>query len=110
MQAAPHPHDQAHEHLPPATESAQVRALLRLRELILSGELAGGTRIAELAVVERLGMSRTPIRAALVRLEQEGLLAALPNGGFVVQSFSESDVSFVCMYAAWARYCIVCVP
>lgn len=93
MEAALHPHDHAHEHLPPATESAQVRALLRLRELILSGELAGGTRIAELAVVERLGMSRTPIRAALVRLEQEGLLAALPNGGYVVQSFSERDVA-----------------
>lgn len=79
--------------LPPATERAQVRALLRLRELILSGELAGGTRIAELAIVERLGMSRTPIRAALVRLEQEGLLAALPNGGYVVQRFSERDVA-----------------
>ena len=63
------------------TESAQVRALLKLRELILSGELAGGTRIAELAIVERIGVSRTPIRAALMRLEQEGLLEALPNGG-----------------------------
>jgi GntR family transcriptional regulator, vanillate catabolism transcriptional regulator len=76
-----------------SVESAQVRALLRLRELILSGELAGGTRIAELAIVERLGMSRTPIRAALVRLEQEGLLEALPNGGYGVQSFSERDVA-----------------
>lgn len=77
----------------PAAESAQVRALLQMRELILSGEWTGGTRIAELAVVERLGMSRTPIRAALVRLEQEGLLQALPHGGYVVQSFSEADVA-----------------
>ncbi|MFC3683159.1 GntR family transcriptional regulator [Hydrogenophaga luteola] len=76
-----------------SSETAQVRALLQLRELILSGELAGGTRIAELAIVERLGMSRTPIRAALVRLEQEGLLEALPSGGYVVQSFSERDVA-----------------
>ena len=76
-----------------ATESAQVRALLQLRELILSGELAGGSRIAELAIVERLGVSRTPIRAALMRLEQEGLLEALPNGGYVVQTFSERDVA-----------------
>jgi GntR family transcriptional regulator of vanillate catabolism len=76
-----------------ASGPAQVRALLQLRELILSGELAGGTRIAELAIVERLGMSRTPIRAALLRLEQEGLLQALPNGGYVVQSFSERDVA-----------------
>ena len=75
------------------SESAQVRALLQLRELILSGELPGGSRIAELAIVERLGVSRTPIRAALMRLEQEGLLQALPNGGYVVQTFSERDIA-----------------
>ena len=74
-------------------ESAQVRALLQLRELILSGELPGGSRIAELAIVERLGVSRTPIRAALMRLEQEGLLEALPNGGYAVRTFTESDVA-----------------
>jgi GntR family transcriptional regulator, vanillate catabolism transcriptional regulator len=73
--------------------SAQVRALLKLRELILSGELPGGIRIAELVIVERLGMSRTPIRAALVRLEQEGLLEALPSGGFAVKAFSERDIA-----------------
>jgi len=75
------------------TESAQVRALLKLRELILAGELAGGTRIAELAIVERIGVSRTPIRAALMRLEQEGLLEALPNGGYAVRTFSERDIA-----------------
>ena len=73
--------------------SVQVQALLRLRELILSGELPGGARIAELSVVEKLGFSRTPIRAALMRLEQEGLLDALPNGGYAVRTFSERDVS-----------------
>ena len=76
-----------------AQVSAQLRALLKLRELILSGELAGGTRIAEPAIVERLGMSRTPIRAALMRLEQEGLLEALPNGGYAVKTFSERDIA-----------------
>lgn len=75
------------------TESVQVRALLQLRELVLSGELPGGSRIAEMTIVERLGVSRTPVRAALMRLEQEGLLAALPNGGYVVQTFSEGDVA-----------------
>ena len=74
-------------------ESAQVRAQLQLRELILSGELPGGARIAELAIVERLGVSRTPIRAALMRLEQEGLLEALPNGGYAVRTFTERDIS-----------------
>jgi GntR family transcriptional regulator of vanillate catabolism len=71
----------------------QLKAQLRLREMILAGELPGGARIAELAIVEKLGFSRTPIRAALMRLEQEGLLNALPNGGFAVKTFSERDVS-----------------
>ncbi len=76
-----------------AQASAAVRAQLQLRELILSGELQGGARIAELAIVEKLGMSRTPIRAALMRLEQEGLLQALANGGYAVKTFSESDIA-----------------
>jgi GntR family transcriptional regulator of vanillate catabolism len=76
------------------TEGSQaVKAQLRLRELILAGELAPGSRIAELAIVDKLGMSRTPIRAALMRLEQEGLLEALPGGGFAVRTFSERDVA-----------------
>ena len=80
----------------PADESGgsqAVKAQLRLREMILAGELPGGARIAELTLVERLGVSRTPIRAALMRLEQEGLLEALPNGGYAVRTFSERDVS-----------------
>lgn len=76
-----------------AQQSVQLKAQRRLRELILAGELPGGARIAELAIVERLGFSRTPIRAALMRLEQEGLLDALPNGGYAVKTFSERDVS-----------------
>ncbi len=70
-----------------------VRAQLQLRELILSGELAGGSRIAELSMVEKLGVSRTPVRAALSRLEQEGLLEALPSGGYAVKTFSERDIA-----------------
>ena len=73
--------------------SQAVKAQLRLREMILAGELPGGSRIAELAIVEKLGVSRTPIRSALMRLEQEGLLEALPNGGYAVRTFSERDVS-----------------
>lgn len=76
-----------------AASSQAVKAQLRLREMILAGELPSGTRIAELSIVEKLGVSRTPIRAALVRLEQEGLLDALPGGGFAVRTFSEGDVS-----------------
>ncbi|WP_341914730.1 GntR family transcriptional regulator [Polaromonas sp. YR568] len=73
--------------------SQTVKAQLRLREMILAGELPSGARIAELAIVEKLGVSRTPIRAALMRLEQEGLLEGLVNGGYAVRTFSERDVS-----------------
>ena len=73
--------------------SQTVKAQLRLREMILAGELPSGARIAELSIVERLGVSRTPIRAALMRLEQEGLLEGLVNGGYAVRTFSERDVS-----------------
>jgi GntR family transcriptional regulator of vanillate catabolism len=76
-----------------ATSSQAVKAQLRLREMVLAGELPGGSRIAELTIVEKLGVSRTPIRAALMRLEQEGLLVALPNGGYAVRTFSERDAA-----------------
>lgn len=85
--------------IPPASAAADaegsqaVKAQLKLRELILAGQLPAGERIAELAIVEKLGVSRTPIRAALMRLEQEGLLEALPNGGYAVRTFSERDVA-----------------
>ncbi len=73
--------------------SQAIKAQQRLRELILTGALAAGARIAELALVDLLGVSRTPIRAALMRLEQEGLLDALPSGGYAVRTFSEREVA-----------------
>lgn len=86
------PHAAAAE-TPEPGASQTVKAQLRLREMILAGELPSGERIAELAIVEKVGVSRTPIRAALVRLEQEGLLEGLANGGYAVRTFSERDVS-----------------
>jgi GntR family transcriptional regulator of vanillate catabolism len=73
--------------------SQAVKAQLRLREMLLAGELPGGTRIAEVAISELLGVSRTPVRSALMRLEQEGLLESLPNGGYAVRTFSERDAA-----------------
>ena len=81
----------------PAEEGSSIsqtlRAQLRLRELIVGGDITPGQRIAELALVERLGVSRTPIRMALARLQEEGLLEALPHGGFTVKDFSEADIA-----------------
>jgi GntR family transcriptional regulator of vanillate catabolism len=72
--------------------SAQtLQAQLRLRQLILDGQIKPGARIPELTLVGRLGVSRTPVRAALVRLAEEGLLEASVSGGFVVRSFSVAE-------------------
>jgi GntR family transcriptional regulator of vanillate catabolism len=72
--------------------SQTVRAQLTLRDLILQGGLRPGERISELQAVETTGASRTPVRMALVRLEEEGLLEAIPSGGFMVKAFSERDI------------------
>lgn len=72
--------------------SQTTRALLNLRELILAGELPPGERLSELAIVDRLGVSRTPVRAALARLEAEGFLEPLPLGGYAVKIFTEREI------------------
>jgi len=60
--------------------------------MILRGDLAPGERLAEVALAERLGVSRTPIRQALPALAREGLLAAAGRRGYLVRSFSPQDV------------------
>jgi GntR family transcriptional regulator of vanillate catabolism len=70
-----------------------MRAQLALRELLLSGEFAAGTRMSELPLVERLGVSRTPLRLALATLEHEGLLEILEGGGYAVREFTQADIS-----------------
>lgn len=68
------------------------RALLSLREQLLSGEFKAGDRMSELRLVDRLGVSRTPLRLALASLEHEGLLRSLPGGGYVVREFTRADI------------------
>jgi DNA-binding GntR family transcriptional regulator len=51
----------------------------RLRELIIDGRLAPGARIVETDVAARLGVSRTPVRGALQRLQQEGFVVDSPT-------------------------------
>ncbi len=55
-----------------------------VREAILTGRLAPGTRLRQAELAEQMGVSRTPLREALMKLEQEGLIARLPRGGLVV--------------------------
>lgn len=63
----------------------------RIRELILSGELPQGSRVAEAAIAERLGVSRTPVRNALPALATEGLLEPAGKRGFAVRAFTVED-------------------
>jgi GntR family transcriptional regulator of vanillate catabolism len=67
------------------------RALIALRDMILTGELKGGQRLRELALVEELQISRTPIRFALGRLADEGLVENV-GGGFVVREFTKQEI------------------
>lgn len=70
------------------------RVYQELRELIVSGHLAPGSRIAERTVAERLGLSRTPVRSALHRLQQEGFVASYGRGGdqrLVVTPLTQDD-------------------
>jgi GntR family transcriptional regulator of vanillate catabolism len=75
-----------------APPSQTARALLGLRELLFSGEYRPGQRLSELPLVDRLGVSRTPLRLALARLEHEGLIDALPAGGYAVRRFTRADI------------------
>jgi DNA-binding GntR family transcriptional regulator len=63
----------------------------RLREQILSGELEPGAELAEVALSEKLGVSRGPIREALGRLASEGLVIVRPRRGAVVRSLSKEE-------------------
>ena len=76
----------------PTSKTQMTRALLSLREQILSGEFRPGDRMSELRLVERIGVSRTPLRLALSSLEHEGLLRALPGGGYAVREFTRADI------------------
>lgn len=69
-----------------------VKALLGLRDLVLKGEIEPGERLSEVALSERLDVSRTPLRSALQKLEQEGLVTLIPSGGYAVRSFSRQDI------------------
>lgn len=72
--------------------SVQETVLIQLRDLILRGEFEPGQRLAEQQLAERLGASRTPVRAALVTLEQEGLIEVNDTGGYVTRPFTAQEV------------------
>ena len=63
-----------------------------LREQLLQGEFPPNARLQEIALAERMGVSRTPIREALSVLARDGLLDYAPNRGYTVRHFSLDDI------------------
>lgn len=66
-----------------------------LRQAILKGELKPGERLMDIALAERLGVSRTPIREAMRKLELEGLVVMIPRRGAQVANITEKDLNDV---------------
>jgi GntR family transcriptional regulator, vanillate catabolism transcriptional regulator len=73
------------------SDIADAPIMRRIKEMILSGELAPGERVTEQGLAERLGISRTPIRHILPNLATQGLLEPVGKRGFAVKSFSEKE-------------------
>jgi len=63
-----------------------------IRNAIMDGRLQPGSRLTEQELVSMLGVSRTPLREALLLLDSEGFINILPRKGAVVTKISESDV------------------
>ncbi|MGL5448660.1 MAG: GntR family transcriptional regulator [Rhabdaerophilum sp.] len=76
----------------PSDDEARVpaseRAYRGLKQLILNNEIAAGSQMLELEAAARLGMSRTPVREAMVRLEQEGMVELRSRHGMRVLPIS----------------------
>ena len=63
-----------------------------LREAIISGELEPGERLMEVQLAEKMGVSRTPVREAIRKLELEGLVIMIPRKGTHVAELSSRDI------------------
>lgn len=66
-----------------------------LRQAILTGELKPGERLMEIHLANRLGVSRTPIREAIRKLELEGLVTMIPRRGAEVSQITEKSMNDV---------------
>lgn len=63
-----------------------------LRSAIITGNIAGGTRLVEASLALEMKVSRTPVREALHRLAVEGFLYSIPRSGYIVVEMSDYDI------------------
>ena len=73
-------------------------AIERIREAIVDGQYAFGEQLSEASLAARLGISKTPVREALLRLQTEGLVEIHPQRGTFVFSLDEAGVAEVCRF------------
>lgn len=97
----------------PALQAIQAAPLLKdrayevLREAILRLDLRPGEPLTERVLAERLGVSKSPIRDGLIRLEQEGLVRSTPFKGFEVAGLTPDDMHAVFEFReAMELYCV----
>jgi DNA-binding GntR family transcriptional regulator len=79
--------------VPPAARLLKERAYDELKALIQSGEMTSESMLSERQLGERLGMSKTPIRAALEHLETQGLVTVSPQRGILVRDLSAREIA-----------------
>lgn len=75
--------------------SASEQAYLTVKELIVSGELPGGELVSEGDIASRLGISRTPVREAFLRLQVEGWMRLYPKRGALVVPIAPGEAEHV---------------
>ena len=73
-------------------QNASVAATELIRQAILDGRLEPGSRLKEQELAEELGISRTPVREALLMLQAEGLIVTTPNRSAVVREHDADDL------------------
>jgi len=81
------------------SESPRVRELFKnraydeLKSRFFNNQYEPGTNLSERQLAEELGMSKTPVKAALERLEMEGFITVSPQSGIVVRELSDAEIS-----------------
>jgi DNA-binding GntR family transcriptional regulator len=78
-----------------ATQRQSDQAYEKLRQLIIRAELRPGAVIEEAAMMDRLGVGRTPLRESLQRLAQEDLIENVPRRGYFVTEVTAADLYHV---------------
>ncbi|MBV9324309.1 MAG: GntR family transcriptional regulator [Chloroflexi bacterium] len=85
----------------PSPSRSSERVYRGLREQILTGSLAPGSRLVELQLAQHFAVSRTPIREALKRLIAEGVVVADPVHGMIVRNVDPAEVEDIYVIREW---------